>query len=599
MKLSGIFNTDNPKTESGRVSPNTPAATQLINRQIRSLVPGQTLQGELVGRSGSEVQIKVSEDVVLNARLDRNMNLEVGQNMTFEVKNNGKALTLSPLFTNVATDANVLKALDMAALPINETTVSMTGQMMKAGLSINRNSLQQVFRELNSFPQAESSDIINLHKLGIPVNEDNVNQMISYRNLTHQLVNGMNDVFGALPEVWDTLLEKGDVEGAVRFFQGLIALAQEGAGENPTGVQTEGMAQSPGVPGDELLPGAAQENVEGSANAGTEGAVRSEAGIQPGVPAELPEQTPSPAKTPGTAAEGGEIPASRVLVTVEELPTGDGNAGASGKGTDVMPLQQLLGELTTMLGEIPGEGEGKALAQNLNRLQQLVQSGAEHSPEASALLKAVLGDKDVQWLAAWKLQSQWTLSPEEVAKKDAVENLYRKMDKQAKGLLKLMEDTGQTSQTAYRAAANLSRNIDFLQQLNQTYTYLQLPLKLQQGDAHGDLYVYTNKKSLARKDGQISALLHLDMESLGPVDVYVAMQNEKVSTKFYVQDDEMLDFLEAHMDILTDRLARRGYHCTFGMQIRGGDEDTENVVKQLLQQENQVPLAQYAFDVRA
>ena len=54
-------------------------------------------------------------------------------------------------------------------------------------------------------------------------------------------------------------------------------------------------------------------------------------------------------------------------------------------------------------------------------------------------------------------------------------------------------------------------------QINQTYAYIQLPLHLRQGEHKtGELFVYTNKKNLAGRDGRVSALLHLDMEHLGP-----------------------------------------------------------------------------------
>ena len=154
---------------------------------------------------------------------------------------------------------------------------------------------------------------------------------------------------------------------------------------------------------------------------------------------------------------------------------------------------------------------------------------------------------------------------------------------------------------AFRATASLSQNVDFLQQLNQMYSYVQLPLHLQQRDAHGDLYVYTNKKNLARKDGNVSALLHLDMENLGPVDVYVAMQNSKVSTKFYLRDDEMIDFMAAHMDILTERLRKRGYDCSYSMAVREEKTSgaaTKGGLEPLLKQERGVMLSRYAFDVR-
>ena len=109
MNLSKIFSNENntanlTKTVSQQQSP---AQIARMNSQIRSLVPGQTISGEIVGRNGSEVQIKLSEDMVLNARVDQNMNIEVGQNMTFQVKSNGTALTLSPLFTNDCNDFKI------------------------------------------------------------------------------------------------------------------------------------------------------------------------------------------------------------------------------------------------------------------------------------------------------------------------------------------------------------------------------------------------------------------------------------------------------------------------------------------------------------
>ena len=87
MKLSQLFSGDNHAEGVARPQP-TPAQAASMNRQIRSLVPGQTISGEVLSKNGGEVQIRLSEDMVLNARVDRNMNIEVGKNMTFEVKNN-------------------------------------------------------------------------------------------------------------------------------------------------------------------------------------------------------------------------------------------------------------------------------------------------------------------------------------------------------------------------------------------------------------------------------------------------------------------------------------------------------------------------------
>ena len=99
MKLTDIFagRTKNEDVGSAQkaapVNPNTAA----VNRQIRSMIPGQTIQGEIVSKNGGEVQIRTADDLLLNAKVDQNMNIEVGKNMTFEVKNIVTALILTPL----------------------------------------------------------------------------------------------------------------------------------------------------------------------------------------------------------------------------------------------------------------------------------------------------------------------------------------------------------------------------------------------------------------------------------------------------------------------------------------------------------------------
>ena len=223
MRLTDFLSNKTQIEDSNKTliqSPNN----SLVNRQIHSLAPGQTLQGEVIARNGSEVHIKVAEDMIIRARVEQNMKLEIGKMMTFEVKNNGQTLTLSPLFSNMATDANVLKALDMASLPVNDTTISMTEQLMQAGLSIDKNSLQQVFRETNLYSQSKVSDIVELHKLALPVNEENLAQVASYKNLTHQLVKGLNEVLELVPKTATQMVGQGNVEGAARLYQELLQM---------------------------------------------------------------------------------------------------------------------------------------------------------------------------------------------------------------------------------------------------------------------------------------------------------------------------------------------------------------------------------------
>lgn len=541
MKLTGWFSQDKIADNSRVQTPNN-ANTEQVNRQIRALVPGQTLRGEVVSREGNNAQIRLLQDVLVDAKVDADIRLELGQNITFQVKNNGQTLNLSPLFTNMATEGTVLKALDMALLPVNENTVAMTKQLMDAGLPIDKNTLQQIWHESNAFPDAEILDLVNLHRLELPVTEENITQMASYRNLTHQLTAGIAETGESLTNMLQGLVESGDIEQAATIYSEVLELLafEDAAGETVTGQQQTGGS----------LP---------------------ESGVDVTVTPEEAEQMP--VQPSATAPEA--VPGQKTII---EEPT----ETAPGNGQTIK--------------ENPG-AEKTQEAPQLQNLQKLLKQGLE--TKDIPLLRSILHNSKVAELPAKLLADRWSIKPEDVESPEKVEELYQKLGKQLKGLSNLLEENGQRGSSAYQNVTNLSQNVDFLQQINQTYVYIQLPLHLRQGEHKtGELFVYTNKKNLARKDGQVSALLHLDMEHLGPLDVYVALKDTKVSTKFYVQNDAILDYLEANMDVLTERLQKRGYDCKCETTLRTELQQTAQAMAPLLKTEGSVPVAQYAFDVR-
>ena len=178
-----------------------------------------------------------------------------------------------------------------------------------------------------------------------------------------------------------------------------------------------------------------------------------------------------------------------------------------------------------------------------------------------------------------------------------VKALYERLDSQLARLSEALSSSGKGDNPMAKSVADLRSNLDFMNQINQMYSYVQLPLKMSEGKAHGDLYVYANKKSLASKDGSISALLHLDMEHLGPVDVYVAMQEQRVTTHFYLPDEAMLDFIEAHIHILNEKIKKKGYALNPVLSVK--NEEKTAVEEMLGTGEEVSVLSQYSFDVRA
>ncbi len=286
----------------------------------------------------------------------------------------------------------------------------------------------------------------------------------------------------------------------------------------------------------------------------------------------------------------------------------DDNTGAISKDTLPQEGEQAalskeeLGELAKQLKQSGMSGQitdaianGKLGSKEiLNEIEKALSDELIQNREA--FFEALEG-KAFKSLLKNEMGRQWMLQPEEVAMEHSVDKLYERLNSQMNRLSQVLSQASKGETPLSKAVSNVNSNIDFMNQLNQMFTYVQIPLKMQGKNANSELFVYTNKKSLAKKDGSVSALLHLDMENLGSVDVHVSLTNQKVSTKFYLADDSALDLIAQNIDVLNERLEKRGY--SMNAEFINKDENT-NVMEEMLKQgKNISALSGYSFDARA
>ena len=111
-------------------------------------------------------------------------------------------------------------------------------------------------------------------------------------------------------------------------------------------------------------------------------------------------------------------------------------------------------------------------------------------------------------------------------------------------------------------ASRMSNNMEFLNSMNQFMAAVQVPIKNIGEHGEGELYVYRRIKQLCGVDDSVKAFLHLVMELLGALVIYVTLKGSSVATNFKVEDESVLDFLETNMEQLTKKLAEDGYNVT-------------------------------------
>lgn len=565
-----------------------------LQNEVRALKPGQTIQGTVVERNGNSVQIELAQDFSISAKLDKSVNLALGQMLSFEVKANaGSFMSLAPLYTNTANTATILRALAAASMPETAGNMEMVARMMEEGMPIDKESILNMCRTILDFPGQDPTSIIQLTKMGLPVTAENIEQFEQYQNMNHQLLHSAHAISEELPQVFQELVKEGQGEKALAFYEAVLSVFTEEAGEEGAVISLRPGMEQTLEEGTAQIPPAAQEEIQGDPQAGTaentQGAQDAEAKTV-GKAGQMPLPEPAAAEdqtgSAGTVQEGAEGQEAKQSVlggkqwealsdTLRRMGVDEETAQQIKNGN--LPPKEVLNLVKNLL---PKAMRGEISAKDMHQL---------------------LGGKEFQALLKEEIGRQWTIEPRDVADKKQVEQLYERIREQTARLTQALEMAGKTDAPVARSVQNLQNNVDFMNQLNHLYTYVQLPLKMLGSEAHGDLYVYTNKKNLAARDGQVSALLHLDMEHLGPLDVYVTMKEKQVSTNFTVADEDVLSLIEAHIDTLNQRLTNRGYSLKTQMSVKEVEEEAEESIMQTIlnQQKNISVLSRTSFDMRA
>lgn len=559
--------------------------------EISSKTPGQTVSGEVVGKNGNDLLISIGKDQLLHAKLEGNVQVEVGGQMSFAIKSMaGSKVVLSPLYANTAADASTMKALQMANLPATDVNVSMVKHMMSEGLPIDKNSLYGMLRTVNQFPGADMESMVQLTRMNIPVTEDTLTQMHAYKNYEHFISQSVLDMADSMTETMQTMnAGQNSLEG-VYLFKDILSLFSENGGGLSEGELTTLLGGTSGT----------QAQATGALQGAGEDFLAALKLFQGGDSAEALSASLGEVQSPvenGQPLEGR----SNVIVSEPEI-------ALTGEELSKVPVLNMTekGEITASLKQAGFPQLAEAFSKNLITEEQLIASlskGLEDNmpvtrEQISALAK-MFESQAFGKLLKNEMKGQFLLTPPEVGEENRVEEFYEQLNRQMAKLSKLTEQHGAKDTPLAKTVSNVSANIDFMNQLNQMFTYVQLPLKMQGQEGNGELYVYTNKKSLAEKDGEVSALLHLDMEHLGSVDVHVALRDTKVSTQFYLQDDSILDFIEQNIDMLNKRLENRGYSMNASFIVRDGDKPT-NVMDEILKKDRNISFVTgYSFDVRA
>lgn len=216
-------------------------------------------------------------------------------------------------------------------------------------------------------------------------------------------------------------------------------------------------------------------------------------------------------------------------------------------------------------------------------------------------LHALLTSKTLNNIIKGQFLSGWTISPEGLKEGNSMERLYGKIQEQLTDLTNLsrMFATRTPGENIINTTTDMQQNMEFMKLLGEQFAYMQLPIKLSEQNAHGDLYVMTRKDTLKKSKDNLKVLLHLEMDYLGTLDIHITKDHTNISAKFFVEKDSARKLLEKNTDLLKDAINEQGYSFTSEFANK---EKNVDIVHDFIEQDSPAPvgnLKRYNFDLRA
>lgn len=550
---------------------------------MSELSKGNVFEGTVNSVKGDKVYLGLSNGTQITARMSGKVSIQTGQSMFFQVKSNdGATIEIRPFMVD-GNGANytLLEALKAAGLQSDAKNIEMVNHMMQEQMSIDRNSLVEMARLLQNNPDVKASTIVDLVKLGLPVDAEMASQYENYMMDKQAITDSMNEFMNAVSNALsDADMSATDLSNMGSDILSIITENLSSAMEPvdvPEYAAEINFVVDDGVQNQDLQD---TEKLQDFQN------LQDKKNIQA--------QNEQNAQNPEQLQEAEGLQNS-------------GNAQTTVYKNSLATLmdENSLNSLNDMVKKLLPENRQDSFkpftmnglsSETLNEIGKLLAQNPDGSKDN--ILK-LFSSRVFGSLIKDAMEQQWSMSPKDVAKDyNKIDRIYERINSQLDRIEQAIKQAGGQSGQVSSLASEIKGNVNFMNQVNNLYTYVQIPLKMSGQNTSGQLCVYTNKKNLQDPDKELSAFLHLDMDNMGSTDISIKLLHKNVDTKFYFDNDAAYELVRQFLPQLDARLREKGYNC----RLEAVNEKLEvNFVNDFLKKDMPTAgqLHRYSFDMRA
>lgn len=587
------------------------AASSLQYQKSPELKDGQIIKGQIVDHRYNEVSIRLEpEQQIIKAKLAGDVPLSIGQEAQFMVNEDGsKQLILKyiPDTSAVPVDATVQKALAASNYPMTECNKAIVTELLNHRLPVDKQTLQQLIKASHMNREASPLTLVLMLKNKLPLTPSNVRQFEAYQKGSNQLISDIRAISNKLSEMIrqagsDTQAyteslprEEASIGQSTNMTEALEnALSPVATEEDQaSGVQVSRPLNSeqPSVIEQSSINEARKDPRLHNINE----ALRMNHSLL-----EILLNRDEEAASAGAASAGSPdfIADGTAQGQSSRLPGEDGIPSLSPLSLLLTPKERLalLEEMAAFPDIAAMKNEIEDGSVSIQKLLRYIQDNIQKAGTDGA--EKLLQSPIYEGLLEEAFRNKWTLTPEKIAKKKPVAELYRDLQEDMEEISRLMKlsNKGREADELFGPVKNLRENISFMKDLNEAFTYLQLPFQINHRDQHSELYVLSRKRAPEGNKEKLSVLLHLDMPHIGPINIHLQLNNKHIYSKFYLSSEDTAHLIGQHLPQLSTALEQKGYY--FHSELEAVYQKPDFISDFIERNASEYEIKNYTFDIR-
>ena len=523
---------------------------------LRDLAAGDVFRGEIININNQNVEILLDGNEHINATMQQALGLNIGEKLLFQVKDNSDTqLVIRPIANNEVSSELVNKSLLTAGLTINDKNIAIVKELIANGQPIDKQSIINMIKLSSVYANESIDKLIDMTKNGIEINRENLDMYDAYTASSHYISENIMEIRDGILEVFEKLLES-DVNFS-DFTENNVNI------EDTTGNTTANDITSGNFNENSINP----ENLMGN-----------------------------------TISSDSFTKINTILEDLSNIFDADNDNKQISESINVdknniynkESIQEASKESTKDFLKMVDSSD------TFKELSEVLKNIGENMPKEAFnnIIKSPVFKEKITKLLMDRLYLNTTkLSEDKKIVKNEVDKIYDKLNKLTEMIKNMPENV--KSENLSLAGDKLSKNMNFMNELNNIEAYVQVPVKFSEGNKNGDLYVYNRRKNKKINDDTLTAFLHLQLDYLGATDINISLKKNSVTAKFTLDDEISRNLVEDNLGELAERLEKIGYNVTISTELSEKKSQEFNAILPITSNnENAVSIKRYIFDIR-